>query len=227
MPSKTQIANIALAKYREGRITSIESTTDTVAIVLNDQWKHALHFLLEEHRWNFAGKRATLSRLGTDPEFGYDYQYRLPADLIRLKEVNGEDIESSLRQFEIEGTSLLTDETTVEITYIYEVIDTNLFSPSFADALATKLAALTCARITGDDKLALQLSQQYEVALAKAILNDSKANGSRDKNLMRRMLESSGVLNVRTGGYYWGGTPSRSTATSTSDDDVEHGSDEW
>ena len=30
MPTKTDIANIALAKFREGRITNIESNTDSV-----------------------------------------------------------------------------------------------------------------------------------------------------------------------------------------------------
>lgn len=199
MPSKTQIANIALAKIREGRIENIESSTDSIAVVMNDQYDHALRFLLEEHRWNFAGKRATLTELGTTPAFGWDHQYQLPGDLLRLKEVNGEDIEGSSRSFEIEGNALLTNDDDVDITYTGRVTDTNLFSPSFSDALATKLAALTCARITGDAQLALALEKQYEVALSKAILNDTKAMGSRDKNLMRRLLENAPILNIRGG----------------------------
>lgn len=199
MPSKTEIANLALAKFREGRIASIESTTDPVAVVMNDQYDHALQVVLEEHRWNFAGKRATLSKLATAPAFGWDHQYQLPGDLLRIRDVNGEDGQASSRYYEIEGEALLTNDDTVEITYTASVVDTGLFTPSFTEALAFKLAASTCARITGDDSLALQLEKQYEVALSKAILNDSKALGSRDKNLMRRLLGSAPILNVSGG----------------------------
>lgn len=198
--TKTDIANIALAKFREGRITDITSTTDPVAVVVSDQYDHALRYVLEEHRWNFAGKRAKLTELGTTPAFGWDHQYQLPADLIRIKEVNGEAIEESLRSFIIEGDALLTNEDSIEITYVAEVTDPNLFSPSFADALATKLAALVCARITGDSALAIQLEKQYELSVSKAILNDAKAVGGGERNLMYRMMSSSPILNVRGAG---------------------------
>lgn len=198
--TKTDIANIALAKFREGRITDITSTTDPVAVVVSDQYDHALRYVLEEHRWNFAGKRAKLTELGTTPAFGWDHQYQLPADLIRIKEVNGEAIEESLRSFIIEGDKLLTNEDSVEITYVSEVTDPNLFSPSFIDALATKLAALVCARITGDSALAIQLEKQYELGVSKAILNDAKAVGGGERNLMYRMMSSSPILNVRGAG---------------------------
>ena len=199
MPSKTQIANIALAKFREGRITSIESTTDAVAIVMADQFDNALGMVLEEHRWNFAGKRATLTELGSTPSFGWDKQFQLPGDCIRVKDVNGEDAEASSKSFEIEGDVLLINDTTAEITYIYLVTNMNLLKPSFVDALAYKLAALTCSRITGDAQLTIALDRQYDVALAKAQLNDAKANGSRDKNLMNRMMGTSPIINLRGG----------------------------
>ena len=94
---------------------------------------------------------------------------------------------------------LLINDTTAEITYIYLVTNMNLLKPSFVDALAYKLAALTCSRITGDAQLTIALDRQYDVALAKAQLNDAKANGSRDKNLMNRMMGTSPILNLRGG----------------------------
>jgi len=194
MPNKTDIANIALAKFREGRITSIESTTDPVAVVMNDQYDHAIELLLEEHRWNFAGKRVTLTKLAEDPPFGWDHQYALPSDCIRLKDVNGEDIEASSQLFSIEGTNLLTNDDVVTITYVAKVTDTNLFSPSFVEALSFKLASITCGRLTGNTELGIALERQYTVALSKAIHNDAKASGSRDTNLMQRMMGSSAIL---------------------------------
>jgi len=194
MPNKTDIANIALAKFREGRITSIESTTDPVAVVMNDQYDHAIELLLEEHRWNFAGKRVTLTKLAEDPPFGWDHQYALPSDCIRLKDVNGEDIEASSQLFSIEGTNLLTNDDVVTITYVAKITDTNLFSPSFVEALSFKLASITCGRLTGNTELGIALERQYTVALSKAIHNDAKASGSRDTNLMQRMMGSSAIL---------------------------------
>tara|TARA_R110002153_G_scaffold230883_2_gene384143 strand:+ start:1141 stop:3990 length:2850 start_codon:yes stop_codon:yes gene_type:complete len=192
--TKTEIANIALAKFREGRITTIESTTDPVAVVMNDQYDHALELLLEEHRWNFAAKRVALTKLSTAPPFGWDNQYALPADLIRLKDVNGEDVEASSRLFELEANNLLTNDDTVTITYVAKITDTNLYSPSFVEALSFKLASITCGRLTGDTELAIALDKQYNYALSKAVHNDTKANGSREHNLMQRMLNSSAIL---------------------------------
>ena len=192
--TKTQIANIALAKFREGRITNIESDTDSVAVVMNDQYDHALELLLEEHRWNFAGKRVTLTKLQDKPPFGWNFQYALPSDCIRLKDVNGEDVESSSRLFTIEGRNLLSNDDVVTITYVAEIADTNLFSPSFVESLAFKLASITCGRLTGDTDLAIALDKQYNYALAKAIHNDTKSAGSRDTNLMNRLMGSSAIL---------------------------------
>ena len=194
MPTKTDIANIALAKFREGRITNIESNTDSVAVVMNDQYDHAIELLLEEHRWNFAGKRVTLTQLSDDPPFGWDHQYALPSDCIRLKDVNGENVEASSKLFTLEGRSLLTNDDTVTITYVAKIIDTTFFSPSFVEALAFKLASITCGRLTGDTELAIMLDKQYNFALAKAIHNDTKADGSREHNLMQRMMNSSPIL---------------------------------
>jgi len=210
--TKTQIANIALAKFREGRITNIESTTDPVAVVMNDQYDHALELLLEEHRWNFAGKRVTLTKISDDPPFGWDHQYALPADCIRLKDVNGENVEASSKSFTLEGRYLLTNDDTVTITYVAKIIDTNFFSPSFSEALAFKLSSLTCGRLTGDTELAIMLDKQYNYALSKAIHNDTKADGSREHNLMQRMLNSSAIL----GGSSLTGTGYTRTVSSTS-----------
>ena len=212
MPTKTDIANIALAKFREGRITNIESNTDSVAVVMNDQYDHAIELLLEEHRWNFAGKRVTLTQLSEDPPFGWDHQYALPSDCIRLKDVNGENVEASSKSFTLEGRSLLTNDDTVTITYVAKIIDTTFFSPSFVEALAFKLASITCGRLTGDTELAIMLDKQYNFALAKAVHNDTKADGSREHNLMQRMMNSSPIL----GGTSLSGTGYTRTVSSTS-----------
>jgi len=214
--TKTEIANIALAKFREGRITNIESNSDSVAVVMNDQYDHALELLLEEHRWNFASTRVTLTQLSDAPPFGWDYQYQLPADLIRLKDVNGEDVEASSKLFSLEGNALLTNDDTVTITYVAKITDVNLFSPSFVECLALKLASITCGRLTGDTELAIMLDRQYNQALSKSIHNDTKASGNREANLLQRMMGSSAIL----GGAYYPSTGRSSSSSSSSSGSV-------
>ena len=80
------------------------------------------------------------------------------------------------------------------------------------EALSFKLASITCGRLTGDTELAVMLDKQYSYALSKAIHNDTKADGSRDKNLMARMLNSSAILG---GNNVGSGTPYPRSSTSS------------
>lgn len=43
-----------------------------------------LDTLLRTYRWSFAIKRAQLALLSSEPLFGYQFQYQLPSDCIRI-----------------------------------------------------------------------------------------------------------------------------------------------
>lgn len=106
--------------------------------------------LLRAHPWNFARRRASLSRLATTPAFGYAYEYQLPTDCLRVLEFNEEDVVGVDRPdaYEIEGRKLLTDAGQANIVYIARISDTNQFDSLFVTALSLQMAAELAMPIT-------------------------------------------------------------------------------
>lgn len=122
-----------------------------------------------EHRWNFAIKRQTLSRLSAAPASEWDYQYQTPNDCLRVLQVNGFEITEPNRTFSVEGGVVLTDCEGANIRYIARIEDANLYPPIFIEALAVKIASKLAQPITGSRDLPEALLQKYErVVVPKA-----------------------------------------------------------
>ena len=86
--SETDIANSALAEIGARRITSLSDDSDSVR-VCKEQFNNIRDSLLESHPWNFAIKRLQLGKLATSPEFGFDNQFQLPSDCLRVLGTTG------------------------------------------------------------------------------------------------------------------------------------------
>ena len=69
------------------------------------------------------------------PAFGWDYQYVLPADYLRV--LSGEDDDSD---FAIEGSLLLCNDDSFKIKYIAQITDVTAFPADFDELLAWYLA---------------------------------------------------------------------------------------
>ena len=189
---------MALGRLGEPRISSLSEENKTAqqcAIyypVVRDE-------LFESGIWDFATKRAELSQVATAPDFGYDYQYELPGDYIRLLDFNGAEIDQERELFDIEGNRLLTDADTASIRYIYRNESTADYSPLFVQAFALKLAAELSVTLTGSRNEKVALLQEYEnLALPKARTID--ANKSRGRRRDQVYGESEVVRRRRAGG---------------------------
>lgn len=137
--SEVTIINDALALLGEPRINSRSDNTPQgkAADRLFDSTKETF---LSMHFWRFATKYVELGQNVTAPPFKYGYSFALPADFVRLVELNETDVgnvEEPL--FERVGDNLYTDETSAKIAYIYDA-DVNIFDSSAARALAYLLA---------------------------------------------------------------------------------------
>src|SRR5690606_36539566 len=117
--------------------------------------------ILRRHPWNFAVARASLPELSDEPAFGWERQFQLPADCLRLLpltwqgKMNGEPI-----KHEVEGRRILTNaEAPLKIRYIRRVEDTSLFDPLFVQLLAAELAVRAANWITGKQSYAERLGQ--------------------------------------------------------------------
>src|SRR5262245_52285113 len=83
MASVVNICNLALQKLGAGRIASLDENSREARSCANN-YETTRDAELRRHFWNFARKRARLAADVTAPEFGFDSQFPLPADFLRL-----------------------------------------------------------------------------------------------------------------------------------------------
>jgi len=182
--SVTHICNLALGHLGEAPITSLEEDTRAGRAC-------ALHYgpvqaaVLRSHRWNFAETRAALSQLVEAPAFGWAHQYALPADCVRVLEINGRECGDWISdEYRIEGRVLLTNAAAVNLVYVRELADVGLFDPLFVEALALKLAAALSEPIRGTTGKTAELAAQYERVTAPLARRIDANEGQRRKGLL-------------------------------------------
>jgi len=157
MASEVDVVNSALTKLGESRITSL---TDNVkaAREMNAIYTLRRDRLLRAFNWSFAMERTQLSAAVDAPSWGYTYQYPLPADCMRVVQVDdvwvipgysdfigGPDEEP----FKIEGRNIVTDiGAPLKIRYLKKVTNPATFDACFVESLATDLAVEACEAIT-------------------------------------------------------------------------------
>lgn len=162
MASQVQICNLALLKFGNKTITSIDDAT-AEARACKSLYDHERDMLLYSHPWNFAMKRSELVQLGTDPDFQYDNQFALPNDCLRAWELY-----DSTADWVIEGTYLLTDEDDVYLRYIAKITDTTFYKPLFVECLALKLGAELALKLGESKNASRELMKDLQSMLLKA-----------------------------------------------------------
>lgn len=169
--SEVSICSNALRRLGDDPITSLLDNSNR-ARLCNALYPKVRDSVLRDHAWNFAIKRVALAELSTTPVFGFAHQYALPSDFIRLLET---DIPSrSVFRFEssptykIEGTSLLTDASAVNIRYVFREANTSKFDDLFTDCLTTRMTYELAQAITSKQSLSQQYWLEYQAKLASA-----------------------------------------------------------
>lgn len=167
MSSEVDICNRALSKIGENTIIAL--TEDSKAARLcNLFYNDTRDMLLRKHPWNFAIKRVELAKLTTSPVFGFDSEFQLPSDCLRVMFTN---LQGDNRDFRIEGRKLLTDASSVKIEYIARIEDTTQFDSIFIDALSNQLAAELAYNISDNNTLVQFFMDNAEksIRMAKSI----------------------------------------------------------
>jgi hypothetical protein len=167
--TSTNIVNIALRSLGVAKITALTDDSEP-ARVMNDLYEPIRDEMMECHPWNFAIVYSdTLAENATAPKFDYDYSYALPADCLRVIEL--EDAED---EYKVVGDNLYTDTQDPKIKYISLVTTTGNFSKSFVTAFAARLAAEACYALTQNRALSGDKWKEYEVKLHQAKGADSQ-----------------------------------------------------
>lgn len=186
--SQIDLVNAALLLIGAKKISSLTDATKAARLAssLYELARNEIFDLPID--WKFATTRAELSAYATDPLFGYDYQYELPAGcrrVVAMVDEEGDEVEYEWRTEVVvtgagvgqkERNMLLTNQSEAFIKYI--VIRTNLsrWPGWFTKLVYVNLAILLCEPLKQDKQKKNQLLIMYEEAYKKA----EAANGMSD-----------------------------------------------
>ena len=174
MVSETSIVNRALRLLKVETISALSEDSEAGSWA-NDTYEPARDALLAEYPWNFAIARASLAAAVATPTWGPTKFYELPADCLRVLNVEGEPETLGIEDWWVEGRRIATDGTApLKIRYIAKVTDPAQWSPLFIDALVARLAAEAAYRFTGSTSREAQLTDRYREVIANARRYDAQ-----------------------------------------------------
>lgn len=175
----TQIANQALSLIGETPVNSLDDGSKA-ARIMSVNIRPAHRAMLEEYDWADATRRVELTAEEDTPPYGWQFQYRLPADLVRVSAVNEERYSPV---WNLENDRILTNLTPVFLRYIAEV-DPWEMSSSYQQALVYELAKRAAPAITGRLSDLDRMEQYARRYLEQAMRTDAgQQEDGRNRNI--------------------------------------------
>jgi hypothetical protein len=175
MASPVSICNLALTNLGADRITALSDNSEN-ARRLTAIYDACLEDVLRSHPWNFAIIRQQLALLSSTPVFGYEYEFQLPGDCLRVVEVS--DGTNLITDFKIEGRKLLASNNSVSIKYIGNITDPNQYTSQFIFVFASRLAAEIAYAVTNNKATAELITNSYLTRLQLAKETDAQESDS-------------------------------------------------
>lgn len=181
MSTDLQIANRALFKLGAAPISSFEDQSEE-GLAMKEFYRQIRDELMSSYRWNFALARAELVPLARKPLFGFSLQYQLPRDFLRLEQIHNANFRydlmgyklSEVKEFSIEGDCILTDiGPTLKIRYLRRVENSELFPPTFVNALTDRLAMEFCEKFTQSNSKLELFAKKYKADIIEAKKNNA------------------------------------------------------
>ena len=183
--SDVAIANLALTKIGDLRITSLSENTKPAREV-NAVYTMLRDKLQRRFVWNFCKARVELAALSDAPAFGYNYQYQLPSDCLRVLQVGeffpppslADYVGGSSAEYAIEGRRILTnDDGPIYLRYLQRVEDPTQFDVTFDAAFAALIAMNVCdALAQGSGTRLEQAKADYKDSIRDAVVANAIEN---------------------------------------------------
>lgn len=168
--SVVSICNRALDLLGADPITSLADGNRS-ARLCERHFEPARDAVLRAYPWNGAMRRASLAALAEAPAWGFSRQYQLPADCLRLWQVE----DDGTIRWRIEGRRVLTDAgAPLKIQYIAQISDPTEFDALLADALSARLAADLAYALTGSSSLQEFAWRIWQSKLSEARMVDAQ-----------------------------------------------------
>jgi len=170
MASSTDICNLALAYVGSKSIINLNDD-DKRARLCKQLYPICRDELLRSHPWNFAIEEKDLAQLTSKPKCGFTRKFALPADFLRLIQLQSRYID-----YRLEGGEIHTDEKAITIKYIAIIEDSERFDSAFTVTLSYRIAKDLAFALADDSNLHNLMTDQYRRALANARSMDAQEN---------------------------------------------------
>jgi len=197
MASEVDIANRALSKLGEARITSL-TDNNKPARAMNARYTFLRDAELMAYPWRFAVKRVQLAALTSTPDWGYSVMYQVPSDNIKTISVGGAAINAGAIGVMYEASGYRTAEEApyeiiegyihtnlsapLDYEYIAKITDSGQFHPLFVEALACRLAADAADELTGSPGKMDRAELSYKETIKEARRSDALMRPPRRRN---------------------------------------------
>lgn len=168
MASKTQIANRALSKLGQPRVSNIDTTDTKAARVISGMWESVRDAMLQSYPWNFSIRRSVIAADAAAPAYEWDRQFTLPTDYLQILSVYDDP------DYRMEGGKILTNaDAPLKIRYIARIEETSEYPSLFNEAFSSLLAYEACEEITQSNTKKDILFNEYRMMVAKAYQSDA------------------------------------------------------
>ena len=167
MASVVQICNSALNQLGASSITALTDDSKN-ARLCNERYTTIRDAVFRAHPWNCLIKRVQLAQDSDTPAWGFDYQYTLPADCLRILGIK--DYNSD---YKVEGRKLLISESSVYLIYLAQITDVNELDVLLRETISAHLAQDIAYAITANLQVANLMAEKYQAKLSEARHADS------------------------------------------------------
>ncbi len=177
MLSRTQVINNGLRLISANLIADPDEDTES-ARQAKGVYDQVVRGELEAHPWFFAKAQAALPENATAPLFKFGHAYNLPADFVRLVELDGRWAFQSIRHvdvnpvplYELHGRAIFTDlAAPLNITYLRDMTSEPAeWAPLFGSTVSAALAVVLAMPLTKSEGMVSLAEKLYEKELMRA-----------------------------------------------------------
>ena len=167
MASVVQICNSALNQLGASSITALTDDSKN-ARLCNERYTTIRDAVFRAHPMNCLIKRVQLAQDSDTPAWGFDYQYTLPADCLRILGIKDYNAD-----YKVEGRKLLISESEVYLIYLAQITDVNELDVLLRETISAHLAQDIAYAITANLQVANLMAEKYQAKLSEARHADS------------------------------------------------------
>lgn len=175
MASEVSICNRALAMIGAEPIAAL--TEDSAGGRACDLlYEPCRDYVFRQMSWNCLTTRASLALLSDSPAFGFDNQFALPSDCLRLVDIVDSNNVSTTYDWSVEGGNVLTNLSTVYAVYIKKETDVAKWDSLLQEAVAAYLSHELAKKMGKDASIIHTAYALYEDKLGEAARVDSQVS---------------------------------------------------